>query len=130
MKHTKKIALALAVITLLPALFYTALEVSSLSRTEELMTDLYGRQLDAILFSVNQYTLDAVSSWSGTVTNDRDGSGTGRLLRSVPSILSIIESDSALTWWHESPNVQGPYREIIRSRRETVERLQIGRAHV
>lgn len=123
MKHTKKIALALAVITLLPALFYTALEVSSLSRTEEFITDLYGRQLDAILFSVNQYTLDAVSSWSGTIANDRDGSGTKRLLRSAPSILSIIESDSALTWWHESPNANGPYREIIRSRRETVDRL-------
>jgi two-component system phosphate regulon sensor histidine kinase PhoR len=65
----KKISLILLVIVLLPALFYSGYEVSSLSTSEEMFGKMYRQQLDAVLFSLNQYAWDAVSAWAGTLQN-------------------------------------------------------------
>ncbi len=59
----KQIILILFALILLPVLFYTAYEFTVLSDTEVLITEIYERQLDAVLFSVNQYVLDLVQSW-------------------------------------------------------------------
>lgn len=59
----KKIVFILLVIILLPALFYTGYEINSLSTTEKMMAEIYSRQLDAILVSVNQYAWDSVNNW-------------------------------------------------------------------
>lgn len=64
-----RIALVLLLIVLLPALFYSAYEISSLSASEELFGTMYRQQLDAVLFSVNQYAWDVVSAWSGALEN-------------------------------------------------------------
>ncbi len=65
----KKISFTLLVIVLLPALFYSGYELSSMSRSEELFGKMYQQQLDAVLFSLNQYAWDAVSSWAGGLQN-------------------------------------------------------------
>ena len=57
----KSIGLVLIAIVLLPVLFYTANEFNSLNETEEMVADIYGRQIDALLFSVNQHTWDYVN---------------------------------------------------------------------
>ncbi len=59
----KKITLILLLIILLPALFFTGYELNSLSANEKLLSEIYRRQLDAILFSVNQYAWDRVNNW-------------------------------------------------------------------
>lgn len=59
----KKISLVLILVVLLPALFYSGYELSSLSTTENLMASIYDQQLDVILFSVNQYAWDVVNNW-------------------------------------------------------------------
>ena len=61
----RKIGIIFILIALLPALFYTAYEVSSLSSTETLIQSIYSKQLDVILFSINQYALDVAQNWSG-----------------------------------------------------------------
>lgn len=63
MNPTKKIAIILTVIFLLPALFFSVYEMSSLSKDEKMIEDIYQKQLEAILFSVNQYSDDVLSSW-------------------------------------------------------------------
>jgi two-component system phosphate regulon sensor histidine kinase PhoR len=63
----RKIGIIFVLVALLPALFYSAYEVSSLSSTEELIQSIYSKQLDVILFSINQYALDVAQSWSGEV---------------------------------------------------------------
>lgn len=50
-----------------PYSFISAYEVSSLSSTEELIQSIYIKQLDVILFSINQYALDVAQSWSGEI---------------------------------------------------------------
>jgi two-component system, OmpR family, phosphate regulon sensor histidine kinase PhoR len=63
MNPTKRIAIILTVIFLIPALFFSVYEISSLNKDEEMIENIYQKQLEAILFSVNQYSDDAVNSW-------------------------------------------------------------------
>jgi len=63
MKSTRKIALLLSLVFLLPALFFSVYEISSLNKEEEMIQDIYEKQLEAILFSVNQYSDDLLSGW-------------------------------------------------------------------
>src|SRR5688572_25578265 len=63
MNPTRRIAVILIGIFLIPALFFSVYEMSSLSRDEKMIEQIYQKQLEAILFSVNQYSDDAVNSW-------------------------------------------------------------------
>ncbi|GHN02002.1 hypothetical protein WSM22_34910 [Cytophagales bacterium WSM2-2] len=63
MKSTRRIALLLSLVFLLPALFFSVYEISSLNKEEEMIQDIYDKQLEAILFSVNQYADDLLSGW-------------------------------------------------------------------
>jgi two-component system phosphate regulon sensor histidine kinase PhoR len=57
----KKIAFILVGIVIIPILLYTALQVDQLDDTEEMMQEIYERQMNAILFSINQYSNDVVT---------------------------------------------------------------------
>ena len=60
----KKIGLILVVIFLLPSIFYSVYELSSLNKNEAIIEEIYNNQLDAILYSVNQYSDDVSSGWA------------------------------------------------------------------
>ena len=76
MNPLKKITLVLLLIFLLPAIFYSAYEISSLNQDEEMINEIYQNQLDAILFSVNQFSDDIVKKWiteiETTIREDKD----------------------------------------------------------
>jgi len=59
----RKIALILILIILLPALIFSLYEISTLNESEQVIEEIYNNQLEAILFSVNQYSEDVVSNW-------------------------------------------------------------------
>ena len=59
----KKIALILILVILLPAMFFTLYEINSLNESEQVIEEIYSNQLEAILFSVNQYSEDVASNW-------------------------------------------------------------------
>ncbi len=61
-----KITLAFLLLALLPA-GYLIYELMSWTRNEKLIHDIYQNQLDAVLFSVNQYSDDIVSSWANKI---------------------------------------------------------------
>ncbi len=64
----RHIGIILLLLILLPAIFYSAYEIGSLTSSEEMLDEVYSRQLDAILFSINQFAWDVVNSWTGTIT--------------------------------------------------------------
>ena len=70
MKSTlfKTLTILIAVI-FIPLLFFTVYEISSLNSNEQVLDQIYANQLDAILFSVNQYSEDVVSSWRNKINN-------------------------------------------------------------
>lgn len=63
MGATKRIAILLFVIFLMPVVFFSVYEISSLSQDEETIQEIYENQLEAILFSANQYADDILTSW-------------------------------------------------------------------
>src|SRR5580765_7925129 len=92
MNPTKRIALILIAIFLLPALFFSVYEISSLNKDEKMIDDIYTKQLETILFSVNQYSDDALSRWIskieiGIERNDEKG-----LPSQIQSLLSLNSS--------------------------------------
>ncbi len=93
----KKIVFILLVIILLPALFYTGYEINSLSTTEKLSAEIYSRQMDAILFSVNQYAWDNVNSWASKldVALIESQPNTGSDIRGV--LLSFLEANRGVS---------------------------------
>lgn len=72
---TKKLAAILILLVLLPAIFYSAYEITSLTQSEAMVGEIYRQQLDALLFSVNQYAWDIANSW----VNDINGMIRGQL---------------------------------------------------
>lgn len=66
-KTVKKIVIILIILILLPAAFLTINEMVSLNKNEEVIGRIYSNQLDAILYSVNQYSEDVVSSWASKI---------------------------------------------------------------
>ena len=65
----KRLIFVLLVVYLLPALFYSGYELSSLSTSETLIGEIYSRQASAILFSINQYALDITNNWASSVNH-------------------------------------------------------------
>jgi two-component system phosphate regulon sensor histidine kinase PhoR len=63
----KSLTAILVLLILLPAVFFSAYEISSLSESETLIESMYRQQLDAALFSVNQYAWDIADSWAREV---------------------------------------------------------------
>lgn len=57
----------LILLVMMPAVFYSVYEFTTLSRNEELIADVYRRQLNVVLFSVNQYSWDVANNWASTV---------------------------------------------------------------
>jgi two-component system phosphate regulon sensor histidine kinase PhoR len=64
-----KIVIILIAVIFIPMLFFTVYEISSLNQSEEVLNQIYSNQLDAILFSINQYSEDVVSSWRNKINN-------------------------------------------------------------
>jgi len=63
-KTVKKIGIILLVIIILPVILLTFNELNTLSDNEKVLEEIYADQLEAVLFSVNQYSEDVVSSWA------------------------------------------------------------------
>jgi signal transduction histidine kinase len=89
LKPIKKLSIVLVLIVLLPALIYTAYEFNSLNENEKLLSDIYKKQLDAILFSVNQYTWDYINNWVEEFEKIRQAS-------SVDSVSNLFEKYNSI----------------------------------
>lgn len=123
MNNTRKIFIVLTLIVLLPALFYSVYEISSLNNTEEMISQLYERQMDAVLFSVNQYLLDIVSGWATHIENELPAKDLEKIVRSNASILSIVVSDTALSALRSFPASPSGQIQRLRKQKERIDKL-------
>jgi two-component system phosphate regulon sensor histidine kinase PhoR len=102
----RRIILAFVVIVLLPVGF-VVYELSSLNNNEEIVREIYRNQLDAILYSVNQYSDDVVSNWANRVTLElQDGKTISPDDTAVVNgLLSAVDKFSAVDYLYISdPN--------------------------
>jgi two-component system phosphate regulon sensor histidine kinase PhoR len=62
----RRITVVFAVVAILPVAFLIY-ELNQLSQNEAIVRETYKNQLDAILYSVNQYSDDAIGSWANRI---------------------------------------------------------------
>lgn len=79
----KNIVLVLAFVILLPVTAFIALEIGSLNENEEMLEDVYREQLDAIIFSINQYSGDLFNFYLGQLDYQWKQSGNETLVDST-----------------------------------------------
>ncbi len=97
MKSTNRIGLLLGIVFLLPALFFSVYEMSALNKDEKMIQQIYEKQLDAILFSINQYSDDVLSNWITKVEAAKESSTEAafeKLLTLNPSLHRIFVVDT------------------------------------
>jgi two-component system phosphate regulon sensor histidine kinase PhoR len=105
MKSTRRIGLLLTLVFLLPALFFSVYEFSSLSKDEKMIQDIYSKQLEAILFSANQYADDVIGNWMSRIET---GLGQPVAADSIPArINDLLSLNSALRGIFISDTVNG-----------------------
>ncbi len=89
----KRTGLILLLIALMPAVFYTAYEFSSLSETERLMKDIYEQQMNNVLFNINQSAWEITSRW---VERFQD----------YLTVVKIVQQDSLVQIINSEPGIQ------------------------
>lgn len=119
-----RIAVALLLLVLVPGLFYTAYELNSLSTNERLLDEIYTRQLDAILYSVNQHAWDVVNSWANQVTQATMSAGLPAAARQDSSLQAVFFADTSgalrgIAGRRDSAQLA----DVLRSNREVLSRL-------
>ncbi len=60
----RKIVVILTGIILIPIIVFTALEIHQVKENEKMMQEIYLRQLEAVLFSINQYSNDVFTGFA------------------------------------------------------------------
>lgn len=93
MSVTRRIAIILTVIFLIPVLFFSVYEISSLNKDEKMIEDIYTKQLEAILFSVNQHADNALENW---VAKAQRGFESSTIEQEVPSSIQALLTNAAI----------------------------------
>ncbi len=87
------------VILILPTIIFSIYEIGTLRENEQVIEEIYLNQLDAILFSVNQYSEDVMSSWAGKLKSIlKDGSYSReeafqKFINEVPVAAGVMQYD-------------------------------------
>ena len=92
----KRLALFLLLLVLLPALFYSTYEITSLTQNESLLERIYVQQLDAILFSLNQYSWDIANGWASDITRVLQDAATRTALPPGDRLKDFIAKNSGI----------------------------------
>jgi two-component system, OmpR family, phosphate regulon sensor histidine kinase PhoR len=98
----KKIVFTIIIAVLVPVLSYTAFQFFQTNENEEMIKSIYDRQLNTILFSVNQHCWDILNSWIAEIRTIID---TGVLQRQNPSGYP----EELATFTRNNPTVSGVF---------------------
>ncbi len=97
MKPTNRIGLILLLVFLLPALSFSVYEISSLNKDEKMIQDIYNKQLEAILFSVNQYSDDILNSWISKIASGTEQASNEKMMpEKINELLTFNSSLAAI----------------------------------
>ena len=98
----RKIGLLILMSIILPVLFFSVFEIGNLRQNEKVIQDIYRNQLDAILFSINQYSDDMISNLASRIENSINNykqkakNELNRIIMEMPSVIGLIQFDRKL----------------------------------
>jgi two-component system, OmpR family, phosphate regulon sensor histidine kinase PhoR len=105
----RKIGVLIMGIIVLPVLIFSVFEIGNLRQNEKVIQDIYRNQLDAILYSINQYSDDILSNLASRIENSFNNYKTdtipelNRLINENPSVKSLIQFDKKLKYLSSAP---------------------------
>ncbi len=118
-KTILKITIVLLVIIILPIGFFLVNELSKLSQDEQMVERVFNKQLESILYSVNQYSENVISYWASNLDLPIDCNGqamdgiANNILANNPSILQIgfiqINSNKPLAIYNKHAEILNNY---------------------
>ncbi|WP_020530499.1 sensor histidine kinase [Flexithrix dorotheae] len=88
-----KIGLILMVIFLLPVISFSVYEISQLNQNEKDIKEIYDNQLDAILYSVNQYSNDVINS----IASELNSALNDHYTNGEKAVQAIMEENESIT---------------------------------
>jgi two-component system phosphate regulon sensor histidine kinase PhoR len=106
----RKIGLLILVIIILPVLFFSVFEIGNLRQNEKVIQDIYRNQLDAILFSINQYSDDIMSNLASRIENSSNNykpeskPELARLISETPSVKGLLQFNTSLKFLSSVPS--------------------------
>ena len=137
MRHSiRKIGLLIVLVIILPVMIFSVFEIGNLRQNEKVIQDIYRNQLDAILFSINQYSDDIIGNLASRIENSLnkfkpdDDPELSKLIAEIPSLKSLMLFDQNLGYLSSVPD---SYRDSailavvmagLESQKETLQRLQ------
>lgn len=119
----KQILAGLSVLIILPIFILIIFQITSINENEKIIQDVYYEQLDAILFSINQYSQDVVKDWqinasSSLNINESNNTKIENLFSNNKTIkcLFVLSEDKPLilTNTFEQTTFYSDYLEILR----------------
>jgi two-component system, OmpR family, phosphate regulon sensor histidine kinase PhoR len=89
--------LLILAIIVLPVLTFSVFEIGNLRQNEKVIQNIYKNQLDAILFSINQYSDDIVGSLASRIENSQNNYkadtsfALSNIFNDIPSIKRLVQ---------------------------------------
>jgi two-component system phosphate regulon sensor histidine kinase PhoR len=99
MQSFKRTFFIFLAILLLPTMIFSIYEIGTMRDNEKIVENVYNNQLDAILFSVNQYSDDVLNSWATKFNHISEDSlvhnkmAIDNFLNELPAIKMILQFD-------------------------------------
>ncbi len=89
----RKTGLLILAIVLLPVIIFSIFEIGRVRQNEKVIQDIYRNQLDAILFSINQYSDDVLSNLANRVENGmlKDTADVNSIILESPSLETLVQ---------------------------------------
>jgi two-component system phosphate regulon sensor histidine kinase PhoR len=105
----RKTGILIIGIIILPVLIYSGFEIGTLRQNEIVIQNIYKNQLEAILYSINQYSDDYISNLASRTENSLNNSQKDsipeltRLISEIPSVTSLLQFDTSLKFIQSVP---------------------------
>jgi two-component system, OmpR family, phosphate regulon sensor histidine kinase PhoR len=93
----RKVGLLILAIIVLPVLIFSGFEIGNLRQNEKVIQDIYKNQLEAILYSINQYSDDIINNLASRIENSQNSfksdqrNDLQKLIIEIPSVQSLIQ---------------------------------------
>jgi two-component system phosphate regulon sensor histidine kinase PhoR len=93
----RKVSLLIIAIIVVPVLIFSVFEIGNYRQNEKAIQDIYKNQLDAILFSINQYSDDIISNLASRIENSTNkikadtGNDLSKILNEMTAFICIAQ---------------------------------------
>jgi two-component system, OmpR family, phosphate regulon sensor histidine kinase PhoR len=116
----RKVGLLIIMVIILPVIVFSAFEIGNSRRNDKVIQEIYWNQLDAILYSINQYSDDVMGNLASRMENamNSESSGTAekveQLLTEMQAAVCLMVFDNNRSFVYAVPD-SAPYLRLSRA---------------